>query len=212
MITPYWFGNGLVLLGNNITRVNVHPDLWCHLASTVNYFASLNFNLLVISVRVQTSCKKNFVVSLHIWYSAQCYCSSSLHWARSGVKAPVDGCGLWILFIVWVIISVPKYTHWSDSICPCQFLSDNITIYLHFYHLSLQWRHDECDSVSNQQPHHCLLNRLFRRKSKKTSMLRVTGLCAGKSPETGEFSAQMASNAEKVSIWWRHYATLRCHR
>ena len=41
---------------------------------------------------------------------------------------------------------------------------------------------------------------------KKTSKLRVTGLCAGNSPGTGEFSAQMASNAENVSIWWRHHA------
>ena len=38
----------------------------------------------------------------------------------------------------------------------------------------------------------------------RTSKLRVTGLCAGKSPGTGEFPAQMASNAENVSIWWRH--------
>ena len=30
--------------------------------------------------------------------------------------------------------------------------------------------------------HHCLLNRLFRRRSKKTSKRRVTGLCAGNSP------------------------------
>ena len=36
-------------------------------------------------------------------------------------------------------------------------------------------------------------------------MLRVTGLCMGNSPETGEFPAQMASNAENVSIWWRHH-------
>ena len=40
---------------------------------------------------------------------------------------------------------------------------------------------------------------------RKTSKLRVTGLCAGNSPETGEFPAQMASNAENVSIWWRHH-------
>ena len=33
----------------------------------------------------------------------------------------------------------------------------------------------------------------------------VTGLCAGNSPETGEFPAQMVSNAENVSIWWRHH-------
>ena len=39
---------------------------------------------------------------------------------------------------------------------------------------------------------------------KKTSKLRVTGHCAGNSPGTSEFPAQMASNAENVSIWWRH--------
>ena len=70
---------------------------------------------------------------------------------------------------------------------------------------SLQWRHNGHDSISNHQPHDCLLNRLFRRRSKKTSKLRVTGLCAGNSPGTGEFPAQMASNVENVSIWWRHY-------
>ena len=43
-----------------------------------------------------------------------------------------------------------------------------------------------------------------RRRSKKTSKLRVTGLCAGNSPVTGEFPAQMASNTENVFIWWCH--------
>ena len=71
--------------------------------------------------------------------------------------------------------------------------------------VALRWRHNGRDSVSNHQPHDCLLNRLFRRRSKKTSKLRVTGLCVGNSPGTGEFPAQMASNAENVSIWWRHH-------
>ena len=71
--------------------------------------------------------------------------------------------------------------------------------------ISLQWRHNEHDGVSNHQPRECLIERLFRRRSKKTSELRVIGLCARKSPGTGEFSAQMASNAENVSIWWRHH-------
>ena len=70
---------------------------------------------------------------------------------------------------------------------------------------SLRWRHNDHAGVSNHQPHGCLLNRLFRRKSKKTSKLRATGLCAGNSPGTGEFPAQMASYAENVSIWWRHH-------
>ena len=46
----------------------------------------------------------------------------------------------------------------------------------------LHWRHNDQDSVSNHQPHGCLLNRLFRCRSNKTSKLRVTGLCAGNSP------------------------------
>ena len=75
----------------------------------------------------------------------------------------------------------------------------------------LRWRHNGPDSVSNHQPHHCLLNCLFRHRSKKTSKLRVTGLCAGNSPGTGEFPAQMASNAENVSIWWRHHVSNGCH-
>ena len=33
----------------------------------------------------------------------------------------------------------------------------------------LQWRHNVRDSVSYHQPHNCLLNRLFRRRSKKSS-------------------------------------------
>ena len=68
----------------------------------------------------------------------------------------------------------------------------------------LQWRHKERDGVSN----HCrldgLLNRLFRRTSKKTSKLRVTDFCEGNSTVTGEFPSQRASNAKNVSIWWRH--------
>ena len=70
---------------------------------------------------------------------------------------------------------------------------------------SLQWHHNGHDCISNRQPHDRLLNRLFRCRSKKTSKLRVTCLCAGNSPGTGEFPAQMASNAENFSILWRHH-------
>ena len=70
---------------------------------------------------------------------------------------------------------------------------------------SLQWCHNGRDGVSNHQPHACLLNRLLRRRSKKTTKARVTGFCLGNSPVTGEFPTQMASNAKNVSIWWRHH-------
>ena len=79
---------------------------------------------------------------------------------------------------------------------------------------ALHWRnHNEHDGVSNHQPHDYLLNGLFKRRSKETSKFRVTGLCAGHSPGTGEFHAQRASNAENVSIWWRLHGFVRhpCH-
>ena len=77
--------------------------------------------------------------------------------------------------------------------------------------ISLRWRHNERDSVSNHQPHDCLLNRLFRRRPKKTSKLRITGHCEGNSQGTGEFPAQMASYAENASIWWRHHVITYCY-
>ena len=70
---------------------------------------------------------------------------------------------------------------------------------------SLQWRYNERDGVSNHQQHDRLLSCLFRRRSKRTSKLRVTGLCEGHSQVTGEFRAQKASNAENATIWWRHH-------
>ena len=75
---------------------------------------------------------------------------------------------------------------------------------------ALVWRHKEHDGGSHHQPHDCLLNRLFRRRSKKTWKLRVTGLCAGNSPVTEEFPTQRASNAENASIWWRHQGAINC--
>ena len=62
-------------------------------------------------------------------------------------------------------------------------------------------------AFSNHQPHDCSLNHLFR--SKKISKPRVTGLCEGNSPVTGEFPAQRASNVETISIWWHHQPFLK---
>ena len=73
--------------------------------------------------------------------------------------------------------------------------------------IALRWRHNGRGGVSNHQPQDCLLNRSFRRRSKKTSKLRFTGLCVGNSPGTSEFPAQMASNEENVSIWWCHHGS-----
>ena len=74
--------------------------------------------------------------------------------------------------------------------------------------ISLNWRHNGRDGVSNHQPHHCLLDRLFRRRSKKKSN---SASLAFVREFTGDRSipAQMASNAENVSIWLRHHVDKR---
>ena len=86
--------------------------------------------------------------------------------------------------------------HWSEW--PKTFWGD-------VHKRALQCRNNECNGVSNHQPNDCLLKRLFRRRSKKTSKLLVTGICEGNSPVTGEFPTQRASNVENVSTWWRHH-------
>ena len=70
---------------------------------------------------------------------------------------------------------------------------------------SLQWRHNECDGVSNTSLTIVCWTAYSRRRSKKTPTLSITGLCEGNSPVTGEFPAQWACNAGNVSIWWCHY-------
>ena len=73
------------------------------------------------------------------------------------------------------------------------------------YISTLQWRLNERDGISNPRPLGCLLGRLLRGRSKKTSKLRVTGLFEGNPPMTGRIPLQRASNAKIVSIWWRHH-------
>ena len=119
-----------------------------------------------------------------------------------------------------------KYYHWGATtrlrdyfklickVCMVFFVEnieiDNIKMKVSYNSGSLLWHHNEHDGVSNHQPHDCLLNRVFRRGSKKTSKVRVTGLCALNSSVTGEFPAQRASNAENASIFltsscWAHF-------
>ena len=94
-----------------------------------------------------------------------------------------------IMIITWVMnISSRSYKlEWGSiwmrtTSTPGDWLYNNTTNQKFVNILPLHWRHNDHDSVSNHQPHGCLLNRLFRRRSKKTSKFRVTGLCVGNSP------------------------------
>ena len=68
------------------------------------------------------------------------------------------------------------------------------------YWVSKQWSHNGCNSISIHRHLHYLLNRLFRRRSKKTSKLCVTALCLGNPPVTDGFPSQRARNVENFQF------------
>ena len=74
--------------------------------------------------------------------------------------------------------------------CACWWLS-----------IALQWRRIEGNGVSNHQSLDCSLNHVFRRWSKKTSTLRVTGLCEGNLPVDSPHKGPVTR--KNASIWWR---------
>ena len=127
------------------------------------------------------------------------YCSSIINHVVEHTWQVNKGCYINMLFMAKMAQNQDDLTLWNT------FISSPIYEWWPAKTMTLQWRHNERDGVSNHQPHDYLLNRLFRRWSMKTSKLRVTGLCAGNSPVTGEFPAQRAISAENVSIWWRHH-------
>ena len=96
---------------------------------------------------------------------------------------------------MWDYLSIPKFQRCNQGRGLAELLLTAIwLIVIHYSDVIMS------EMVSNHRRLDCLLNRLFGRGSKKTSKLRVTGLCEGNSPVTGEFPTQKASNAENVSI------------
>ena len=84
------------------------------------------------------------------------------------------------------------------------------------YKMALHWRHNDHDGVSNHQPHDCLPNGLFRHKSKKTSKLRVTGLCVGNSPgpvnspHKGPVTRKMFPFDDVIMVWHQSWEEQEC--
>ena len=71
--------------------------------------------------------------------------------------------------------------------------------------------HHKSGGVSNHQPHDCLLNRLFRRRSKKTSKLRVTGLCVGIPRTNGQPVTRKMFPFDDVIMLFMHWITICYH-
>ena len=104
---------------------------------------------------------------MRLWWGTTISMEMILKW-----NAPL-GQGQWWLSRKWHTSSTRGSSRYS---CLMSTISAHVMV-----SSTIQWYHNKRDGVSNHQPH----NRLYRRRSRKTSKLR-------------------ASNAEKVSIWWRH--------
>ena len=83
---------------------------------------------------------------------------------------------------------------------------------------SLQWYHNGRDGLSNHQRLHCLLNRLFRRWSKKIPKLRVTGFVRGvyrspvNSPHKGPVTRKMFPFDDVIMSFGLCWTGERFHR
>ena len=139
--------------------------------------------------------RQNF--GYQIWF-----CTRLIRWQRSeSILAQVMACCLTAPshYLNQCLLIISHHVLWHSPQTSGQF-HKKCSRYLSL--TSLQWRDNEHDGISNHQRLDCLLNPLFKRRSKKISKLRVTGLCEGNSLVTGKFPAQRPSNAENVSIWW----------
>ena len=97
--------------------------------------------------------------------------SARSHMCASGDKYPNSA----YLYPTKLYIFLQLDIMWWLSICCCLDFPRMSRVTLDSWHC----HHNDCNDVSNHQPHDCLLSHLFRRGSKKTSKLRVTGLCFG---------------------------------
>ena len=140
--------------------------------------------------------QKRVLLTVHICRIC-CYMYSIMNWWYTNCdRSYIDGkiqfhlTALWCIYLD-LLVFCPDFPRVSHCKHDARLIMQN----------ALLWRHNERDGVSNHQPHECLLKRLFRPRSEKTSQLSVTGRCEGYSAMTSEFYTQRASNAEKnVSI------------
>ena len=100
-------------------------------------------------------------------------------------------CGKWVHG--YLAINKPPFLRHKNkanakqgiNILRCIKICVNVYMYQHKHNITME--SEWVRWLLKHQLRHCLLNRLFRSRSKKTSKLRVTGPCAGNSTVTGEF-------------------------
>ena len=174
------------IVNSDIYRLNIGPIL--RLTKTISIFAILTW----------------LDGTVHVYLCNFSFCETNV--------APSLGAQICVSTFTTRVIFNWAHSVQNERLCPVNMIllltQNRSPASFYKQNCALQWRHDERDGLSNYRRHYCLRNRLSRRRSKQTSNLRVTGLCEGNSPVTTEFPAQRSSDAENVSIWWRHHGSM----
>ena len=123
------------------------------------------------------------------WYNTENNPPVLYHQSRRTISTTFSRNTFWELnythmYATWLCIQILAY---MASLCRQQGIAGAKAYFSYLKTISImyqwrkyiKWHHNGSGSVSNHQPHPFLLNRLFRRRSKKISKLRVTGLCSG---------------------------------
>ena len=152
--------------------------LWVEVTKPIS-FVSL-FSRIVQKHRNTSYRLNNVIIFDSSWRSLAAFPDSKAHWANMGQNWGRQALG-------GPHVGPMNYRGWYQ-----EFVVGG-TYRIWTWYKALQWRHNERDGVSNHRHLNCLRKHLSRRRSKKTSKLRITGLCEGNPPMTGGFLSQRAS-------------------
>ena len=133
------------------------------------------------SIRVMPrSLNGRWYIHIHYFVTLQHKYTAHFFW-WSGNSHNIITYGVFLLILRQTLLPTTTCDIWQEVrlIGPRRSAGLQMAAFMHWPPGALQWRHNGHDGVSNHQPHHCLLNRLFGCRSKKTSELCVTGLCVG---------------------------------
>ena len=179
----------IIIIINIITIIRIIIIiLICYAPTPVDWM--MCFHLITLIIVNKLFCVTHFWLCMH---------PSPLKWtlSKGHVYNSNRYCHIIISFPEWfqlysscfLIIQHDDVIKWNNFPRYCPFVRGTHWSLVNSPHKD-QWRGALMFSLiyaSNHQPHDCLLNRSFRRFF------------------TDLFPAQRASNAENVSIWWRHH-------
>ena len=174
-----------------------------------------DMDIRMLMVGKSTDQKPCYLIFNFLYITTSLWCTQIAHRSPFQYKSQIWSYWLFIIKIRWscyrlsfimgIHIQVRRCLYVETVNTWCDQRMYNRVMHQRYIRLWLKCRHNERECVSNHRGLDYLLSSSFSRRSKKTSKLRVTGLCEGNSPVTGEFPSQITRNAENVSIRWRHH-------